>query len=273
MLFNKMALALCLFLLFGALLAAFTAARRGDKRRVRVLHFFRLGLGLSAFSYLFRLMGGPPSGSLGILSFLCCFGGTMLIWVGWLEHSQLLRERARPSPPHEEQDNGPALASLFPGDPALPDLNMQARRTLLHAWEETQRRRQRCVDTDHLLLGLLREPGSAGAHIMRRLNVKPQNIRLALGQPPETNQCPSPVRPLAASPVMDEPLPLTDRARQALLLAAQEAHRFDRASVGTDHLLLGLVLMGTGAAAAALFREGLTVEEVRGEVLKSRKHG
>lgn len=273
MLFNKMALVFCLFLLSGTLSATLAAIRRGDKRRVRVLHFFRLGLGLSAFSYIFRIMDGPPTGFLMVLSFFCCFAGTILIWVGWMEHSLQARERGRPTAPDEEQDNGTTLASLFPGDIGLPTLNLQARRVLQHAREETLRRRQRCVDTDHLLLGLLREPRSVGTHIMDRLNVRQENIRLALGQPPETNARPSQASSFAFSPGAEGPLPLTDRARQALVLAAQEAHRFNRAAVGTDHLLLGLLLMGTGAAATVLFREGLTVEEVRGEVLKSSRRG
>jgi ATP-dependent Clp protease ATP-binding subunit ClpA len=69
------------------------------------------------------------------------------------------------------------------------------------------------------------------------------------------------------APAATASLVLTDRAREALGLAAQEARRFDSPYVGTEHLLLGLVLKGTGPAAAALFGSGVTLDGVREEVL------
>lgn len=274
MLFNKIALTACFLLLLSTLAAARSAARRGDKQRTRVLHFFRLGLCLSAFSYIFRVMGAPPTSAGGVLSFVCCFAGTLLIWIGWMEHGSLSRVRAGmpPAVPNEENSDEAAAEPLFSNGGGLPALNKQAYLALRHAQDEAVRSRQRCVDTDHLLLGLLRQPGSAGAHILDRLAVKWENIFLALGHP-EGNEGSSHTPPPPAARRDENFLPLTGRAREALVLAGYEAHRFDKAAVGTDHLLLGLALMGTGAAAAALFREGVTVDSIRGEVLKSRQHG
>lgn len=67
------------------------------------------------------------------------------------------------------------------------------------------------------------------------------------------------------------PLALTDYADQVLALAAQEAHRFDGTAIGTEHLLLGLVLVGKGRAAAVLFGEGVTVDGIRSEIIKAKK--
>ena len=64
---------------------------------------------------------------------------------------------------------------------------------------------------------------------------------------------------------------LTEGAQQVFTLASQEAHRFDRAFIGTEHLLLGLVLVGKGKAAAVLFGEGVTVDGIRNEILKSKR--
>jgi len=68
-----------------------------------------------------------------------------------------------------------------------------------------------------------------------------------------------------------KPLALTDRAEQALALAAGEAHRFGKASIGSEHLLLGLVLVGKGKAASVLFGEGITVDGIREEIIKAKK--
>ena len=55
-------------------------------------------------------------------------------------------------------------------------------------------------------------------------------------------------------------------------MAEIEARRFGKTFVGTEHLLLGLLLVGTGPAASALFRAGLTVEALRRELAeKARK--
>lgn len=44
----------------------------------------------------------------------------------------------------------------------------------------------------------------------------------------------------------------TDRARKAIELASQAAQRFNHEYIGTEHILLGLVIEGSGAAAKVL---------------------
>ena len=100
--------------------------------------------------------------------------------------------------------------------------------------------------------------------ILKRLGVKRENIRLALSRPSLAAVTPGvPTRSPAEEP------PLTERARAVFSLAAQEAHRFNQPSVGVEHLLLGLVLMGTGDAASALLQEGATVDGIRDAILKN----
>src|SRR5438067_2170540 len=60
----------------------------------------------------------------------------------------------------------------------------------------------------------------------------------------------------------------TPRAQQTLMLARKEAARFNHNFVGTEHLLLGLILLGQGTAVAVLGRMGLNLETVRQEVEK-----
>jgi hypothetical protein len=264
MILNQAALILCLILLLVSRIAAFRALRKGETRLVRVFQLLRLGLGLSACSYALRLML-PASDPARVASFFCTLAGSLLIWTGTLEHVDLRRYRllVRAASPEGEPDDGLAAEIAFPTEAGLLRLNSCAGRVWSHAVDEARRRHRCCVDTDHLLLGLLQEPRCAGADILERLDVRPENIRLALGQP-------SAPRGDGVQDLSGEALPLTSRADQAFACAVQEARRFGKASVGTDHLLLGLVLMGTGAAAISLFQEGVTVDGIRGEIIKVR---
>ena len=58
----------------------------------------------------------------------------------------------------------------------------------------------------------------------------------------------------------------TERAQKALMLAQEEARALGHNYVGTEHLLLGLLREGEGAAARILQNMGITIDNVRGDV-------
>lgn len=58
----------------------------------------------------------------------------------------------------------------------------------------------------------------------------------------------------------------TDRARNAVALAHEEARRLDHNYVGTEHILLGLLRERHGVAATALIDLGIAVKDVRAEI-------
>ena len=60
----------------------------------------------------------------------------------------------------------------------------------------------------------------------------------------------------------------TERARKVILLAKEEAKRFNHDYIGTEHILLGLVKEGEGVAAAVLTSLGLEADNIRLEVEK-----
>jgi len=60
----------------------------------------------------------------------------------------------------------------------------------------------------------------------------------------------------------------TERARKVILLAKEEAKRFNHDYIGTEHLLLGLIREGEGVAAAVLQSLGLGPEAIRIEIEK-----
>jgi ATP-dependent Clp protease ATP-binding subunit ClpC len=55
----------------------------------------------------------------------------------------------------------------------------------------------------------------------------------------------------------------TERAREVLTLAQEEAQRFNHPFIGTGHLLLGLVREGDGVAARVLSNMGVQLPKVR----------
>ena len=65
----------------------------------------------------------------------------------------------------------------------------------------------------------------------------------------------------------------TERARKVILLAKEEAKRFNHDYIGTEHILLGLVREGEGVAAAVLENLGLSSEKIAMEVEKLVKAG
>jgi ATP-dependent Clp protease ATP-binding subunit ClpC len=60
----------------------------------------------------------------------------------------------------------------------------------------------------------------------------------------------------------------TERARKVIILAKEEARRFNHDYIGTEHILLGLVREGEGVAATVLQKLGVSLENIRLEIEK-----
>ncbi|HAH22004.1 MAG: hypothetical protein A2Y00_07955 [Omnitrophica WOR_2 bacterium GWF2_43_52] len=60
----------------------------------------------------------------------------------------------------------------------------------------------------------------------------------------------------------------TERARKVIILAKEEARRFNHDYIGTEHILLGLIREGEGVAAAVLEKMGVDLQTIRLEVEK-----
>jgi len=60
----------------------------------------------------------------------------------------------------------------------------------------------------------------------------------------------------------------TERARKVIILAKEEARRFNHDYIGTEHILLGLIREGEGVAATVLQKMGVSLENIRLEVEK-----
>jgi ATP-dependent Clp protease ATP-binding subunit ClpC len=73
---------------------------------------------------------------------------------------------------------------------------------------------------------------------------------------------------MAQSEDFDAMKNFTPRAKHVLVLAQKEAERFNHDYVGTEHLLLGLIVLGEGVAVSVLKSMGLNLDQLRLEVEK-----
>ena len=65
----------------------------------------------------------------------------------------------------------------------------------------------------------------------------------------------------------------TERARKVIILAKEEAKRFNHDYIGTEHILLGLIKEGESVAAAVLQNLGLSLDTIRLEIEKLVQFG
>ena len=133
----------------------------------------------------------------------------------------------------------------------------RVRKVLQMAREEAARLHHEYVGTEHILLGLIREGEGVAAAVLSNLNVDLEEIQQKIEDSVKKGKAAA-----AAGP----DLPYTSRAKKVLELAMSEARELNHSYVGTEHLLLGLLLEGDGIAAQVLVDLGATLADVRAEI-------
>jgi len=141
----------------------------------------------------------------------------------------------------------------------------KARRTIFFARYEASQFGSPCIETEYLLLGLLRED-KALANRFLRSHTAVESIRKQIEAHTVTRE--------KVPTSMD--LPLSHECRRVLAYAAEESERLNHQHIGTDHLLLALLRAEECFAAQLLREQGLTLNSVRDEVQQSEavaQHG
>lgn len=141
----------------------------------------------------------------------------------------------------------------------------RVKKVLELAGKEATAMKHSYLGTDHVLWGLLIEGDGVAARILKGMGVDARRLREEIL-----------ANPGAEDPGIKAPDPdsledsLTPRAQQVLALARKEAEQLNHASIGAEHLLLGLIRMGTGVAVNVLLKIGLDLEAVRAPRLTGR---
>lgn len=139
----------------------------------------------------------------------------------------------------------------------------KARRTIFFGRFEASQLGSPYIETEHLLLGLLREDKSLANRFLGSKE-KIESIRKKI------EECASADRRERISTSVD--LPLSNECKRVLAYAAEEAERLAHKHVGCEHLLLGLLREEKCFAAGLLHERGVRLSAVR-EVLTSQPMG
>ena len=131
----------------------------------------------------------------------------------------------------------------------------RAKKVLTLAQEEAERSHHSYIGTEHLLLGLLREGEGLAAKVLNNLGVEINKVRATIESVLGRNE----------RIIIQQIIP-TSRVKKVIEISFEEARRMGNNYVGTEHLLLGLLIEGEGIAAHVLEDLGANLEKVRGEI-------
>jgi ATP-dependent Clp protease ATP-binding subunit ClpC len=134
----------------------------------------------------------------------------------------------------------------------------RAQQVLALARKEADRFNHNYVGTEHLLLGLIKLGQGVAVNVLQKMGLELETVRMEvekqIGTGPETK--------------MVGNIPYTPRVKKVLALAQKEAKQLNHNYVGTEHILLGLLREGEGAAARILKSLDVDIERCRNEILR-----
>jgi ATP-dependent Clp protease ATP-binding subunit ClpC len=131
-----------------------------------------------------------------------------------------------------------------------------ARRTLFFARFEASRLGISSIETEHLLLGLMREPGGHAGRLLLSLPIA--DIRREMESTRSDKKLSTSVE-----------IPFSAETKRVLQYACEEADGLTHRHIGPEHLLLGLMRETNSRAATTLSRHGMRLEGAREQIRDS----
>ena len=132
----------------------------------------------------------------------------------------------------------------------------KARRTISFARYEASQFGSPYIESEHVLLGLLRESKTLSAKLLANSPATVDTIRKQI----ESHTTVHEKIPTSVD------LPIHEECQRILLHASEEAERLGHKYVGTEHLLLGLLLEEESYAAHLLNESGVSLEVARAHI-------
>jgi Clp amino terminal domain, pathogenicity island component len=134
----------------------------------------------------------------------------------------------------------------------------KARRVIFFARFEASQYGSPFIETEHMLLGLLREDNALARHFLR-----PHGSIEAVRREVEASIT---LREKISTSVE---MPLTEDCKKILNLAVEESDKLGHKYIGTEHLLLGMLMVQGSFAFEILRKWGIKPETVRDQLAKS----
>ena len=129
----------------------------------------------------------------------------------------------------------------------------QARRIVVLAQEEARMLNHDYIGSEHIMLALIHEGTGVAAQALKSLGVTEEAARQQVEQIVGRGQ---------QNPPRGH-IPFTPRAKKTLELSLREAIALGSTSIGTEHILLGLIREGEGKSPATQVLDGLGVDPNR----------
>jgi ATP-dependent Clp protease ATP-binding subunit ClpC len=133
----------------------------------------------------------------------------------------------------------------------------QARRVVTLAQEEARMLRHNRIGTEHLLLGLIQVDDGVAAQALESLGISLAAVREQVEETIGQGRWAPPVN-----------IPYAPQAKKVLDMSLREALALGHHTIGTEHILLGLIRDGEGPAAQVLDTLGADLSGVRQQVLR-----
>ena len=134
----------------------------------------------------------------------------------------------------------------------------RARRVLFFARYEASQLGSISIETEHLLLGLIREGKGLTSRIFARSHLSLENIRKEIeGRTVFREKVSTSVE-----------IPFSAETKRVLQFAADEADRLLHNYIGTEHLLLGILREERSVAASILTEKGMRLNTVRDDIVQ-----
>src|SRR5829696_6354685 len=121
---------------------------------------------------------------------------------------------------------------------AMNNFTPRAQQVLALARKEADRFNHNFVGTEHLLLGLIKLGQGVAVNVLQKIGLDLETVRMEVEKLVGTG----PDQKMIGN------IPYTPRVKKVLSLAAKEAKALNHTYVGTEHILLGLLREGEGAA-------------------------
>src|SRR5579864_6989350 len=134
----------------------------------------------------------------------------------------------------------------------------RARRVIFFARYEASQFGSTTIETEHLLLGLIREDKNLTNRFLRNSS-SIESIRKEI-------EGRTTIREKVSTSI---DLPLSNECKRILAYAAEEAERLNHRHIGTEHLLLGILREEKCVAAEILHERGLRLSTIREELART----
>ena len=134
----------------------------------------------------------------------------------------------------------------------------RARRVVTLAQREARQLGHDCIGTEHLLLGLIDEGAGVATTALTSMGISLDEMRQAVLDSTSRG---------AEPPPESGHIPFTPGAKKVLELSLREANQLGHNYIGTEHILLGLIREG-GGAAQLLAAAGVDHDRARRQVIE-----